>query len=346
MEFKNRLDALIKRSLAFEKIDTEEATKTTLILPMLAALGYDIFNPEEVIPEFNADIGTKKGEKVDYAIIDTSDSSIRFIIEAKKYGVPLNKNQSSQLFRYYAASSTRIGILTNGLDYWIFADLDEENKMDQEPFLIFNIQKMTDEALEFIRLLIKEDFNLKSILHTAENIKTKTLVVDFLNKELKKPSKDFVKIMFKYIYPNRKFTSAAYHKFLPLLIEGIQLRESNSSPVEVSDESHQNQQKHDPIDKSILEKINNLISMAEYYIGEVITLYRVTAQMDKDKKISIIVDENPDKMICAFFVTETEMHIGIKADLDWVWRPLPSFDSVELYSDYIIAQASLMNRFN
>ena len=47
---------------------TEEAAKTALVMPFIQALGYDVFNPSEVIPEYTADVGTKKGEKVDYAI--------------------------------------------------------------------------------------------------------------------------------------------------------------------------------------------------------------------------------------------------------------------------------------
>lgn len=52
-----------------DHLETEEATKNALVMPFIAALGYDIFNPKKVIPEFTADVGTKKGEKVDYAIM-------------------------------------------------------------------------------------------------------------------------------------------------------------------------------------------------------------------------------------------------------------------------------------
>jgi hypothetical protein len=50
-------------------ISTEEATKNSMIMPMIKLLGYDPFNPMEVTPELIADVGTKKGEKVDYAIL-------------------------------------------------------------------------------------------------------------------------------------------------------------------------------------------------------------------------------------------------------------------------------------
>ncbi|MCI5139368.1 MAG: hypothetical protein D3922_13380 [Candidatus Electrothrix sp. AR1] len=67
-----------------EHIQTEEATKNAFIMPFISALGYDIFNPMEVIPEFTADIGTKKGEKVDYAI--KKDDDIIILIECKWCG--------------------------------------------------------------------------------------------------------------------------------------------------------------------------------------------------------------------------------------------------------------------
>lgn len=49
-------------------IQTEEAAKNAFVMPFISALGYDVFNPSEVMPELVADVGTKKGEKVDYAL--------------------------------------------------------------------------------------------------------------------------------------------------------------------------------------------------------------------------------------------------------------------------------------
>jgi len=51
-----------------ENIKTEEGTKNALVMPLLNILGYNVFDPTEVVPEFTTDYGTKKGEKIDYAI--------------------------------------------------------------------------------------------------------------------------------------------------------------------------------------------------------------------------------------------------------------------------------------
>ena len=88
-QFSKRID-IIKGNLA-----TEEATKTALIMPFFNLLDYDVFNPMEFVPEFVADIGTKKGEKVDYAII--KDDKPVILIEAKSVNDDLTKHDA-QLF--------------------------------------------------------------------------------------------------------------------------------------------------------------------------------------------------------------------------------------------------------
>ena len=87
-----------------DNINTEEATKTSLILPFFQILGYDIFNPLEFIPEFTADFGIKKGEKVDYAI-KISDAPV-ILIEAKSISEKLTKHDS-QLFRYFGTTTSK-----------------------------------------------------------------------------------------------------------------------------------------------------------------------------------------------------------------------------------------------
>ena len=118
-----------------DNIATEEATKTSLIMPFFAMLGYDVFNPEEFTPEYVADVGIKKGEKVDYAIL--KDGKPAILIECKWIGEPL-ASHDSQLYRYFGVSKAKFAILTNGQIYKFFTDLDEPNKMDEKPFLEIN----------------------------------------------------------------------------------------------------------------------------------------------------------------------------------------------------------------
>ncbi len=117
---------------------TEEATKNALVMPFINALGYNVFNPREVIPEFTADFGTKKGEKVDYAVCQ--DSQPVMLFECKSSGTDLNKVHASQLYRYFSVvPQARFGVLTNGVEYRFFSDLESPNRMDDKPFFTFNI---------------------------------------------------------------------------------------------------------------------------------------------------------------------------------------------------------------
>ncbi|SFN11189.1 hypothetical protein [Nitrosomonas communis] len=72
----------IRVSKVKDTIQTEEATKNALIMPFIQILGYNVFDPSEVTPELIADVGTKKGEKVDYAIL--MDSKPIILFECKK----------------------------------------------------------------------------------------------------------------------------------------------------------------------------------------------------------------------------------------------------------------------
>lgn len=142
-------------SHALSAITTEEATKTALILPMLSALGYDIFNPYEVIPEMDCDL-SKGGDKVDYAI--AIDGHVRIIIECKHHNANLAIH-APQLMKYYAASDAKCGILTNGIEYWFYSDTIKQNIMDKEPFLKFNILEMGNDMVEQLHMFSKDRFS-------------------------------------------------------------------------------------------------------------------------------------------------------------------------------------------
>lgn len=129
MDLGTRLSELQKRTIEHrEVLLTEEAAKTALVMPFIQALGYDVFNPSEVVPEYVADVGTKKGEKVDYAIRRGDD--IVMLIEAKPVKASLSIENASQLYRYFSVTKARIAVLTNGVVYRFFSDLDEPNKLD------------------------------------------------------------------------------------------------------------------------------------------------------------------------------------------------------------------------
>jgi len=182
-------------------LQTEEATKTALIMPFISALGYDVFNPLEVIPEFTADIGTKKGEKVDYAV--KKDDKIIMLIECKWSGCDLDKEHASQLYRYFSATEARFGILTNGVWYLFYSDIEEPNKMDSKPFLEFDMLDFEEHDVKELKKFSKSAFSLEDILTTASKLKYAGAIRKILEQELESPSTQFVRFFASQIYDGK-----------------------------------------------------------------------------------------------------------------------------------------------
>jgi hypothetical protein len=177
---------------------TEEATKNALVLPVLNGLGYNVFDPTEVVPEFTADMGTKKGEKVDYVIM--RDGKPAILIECKAVGTKLHINHASQLFRYFSVTDARFAILTNGTDYQFYTDIEAPNRMDDKPFFEFSMMALDAKSMEEVRKFSKGTFNLESILSTASALKYKKQIQGVISKELESPTEDFVRHFAKQVY--------------------------------------------------------------------------------------------------------------------------------------------------
>ena len=182
MNFEENLKSYIARLATLkENIKTEEATKTSLIMPFFQLLGYDVFNPNEFTPEYIADVGIKKGEKVDYAIILNNEVSI--LIEAKSVNEQLDKHDS-QLFRYFGTSKAKFAILTNGIIYKFYTDLEKVNVMDSTPFLEINLLKLQDNEIQEIQKFQRENFNKEEIFSSANDLKYLSLIKKALKKGL------------------------------------------------------------------------------------------------------------------------------------------------------------------
>lgn len=180
-------------------IQTEEATKNAFVMPFISlVLGYDVFNPNEVVPEFTADVGTKKGEKIDYAIV--KDGEVQILIEAKTVGSPLGINHASQLFRYFATTNARIAVLTNGEHYHFFTDLDRPNRMDDKPFLQLDLSDLDDSLVPEIQKLTKDSFDLESVVSAAEELKYIGALKRVLGVQFREPDAEWVKALTGRVY--------------------------------------------------------------------------------------------------------------------------------------------------
>lgn len=196
-------------------ICTEEATKTSIVLPFFQLLGYDIFNPLEFVPEYIADTGTKKGEKVDYAILQNGNPIM--IVEVKPVNTDLNTKHINQLFRYFTVTKARFGILTNGIIYRFYSDLEEPNKMDLMPFLEINLLDLKNDAIVSLKKFRKECFNTKEILNNASELKYILLLKSTIAEQFSEPSEQFIRTLIRNIYNGVK-TQAVIDKFRELIL--------------------------------------------------------------------------------------------------------------------------------
>lgn len=194
-------------------ISTEESTKMSLIVPLFQILGYDVFNPSEFCPEYIADVGIKKGEKVDYAIMENGTPNI--LIECKSCSENLEKH-SSQLFRYFGTSPAKFGILTNGIIYKFYTDLEESNKMDLVPFLEVDMMNLKDSSINELKKFCKDNFDKDKIFSTAEELKYSSLIKGALASEFENPSEEFVRFILTNIYEGQK-NQRVIEKFTPVI---------------------------------------------------------------------------------------------------------------------------------
>src|SRR5690348_4895174 len=182
-------------------INTEEATKNAFVMPFISALGYDVFDPAEVVPEFIADVGIKKGEKVDYAV--KHDGKIVMLFECKCCNASLDESHASQLYRYFSVTEARIAVLTDGIIYRFYTDIEESNKMDPKPFMEFNMLDIQEPLVVELKRLTKQAFNLEDILTVAGELKYTREIKRILNEELNSPSEDFVKFFASQVYSGK-----------------------------------------------------------------------------------------------------------------------------------------------
>ena len=197
----------------------EAMTKNSLIMPFINALGYDVFNPSEVAAEYTADFGTKRGGKIDFALLKEGNPVI--LIECKPLGAPLDTGKCSQLFRYFSTQPARIGILTDGCRYLFFSDIDQLNIMDTKPFMEINLLDFNERYLPEIQKLAKESFDEDGIVSAAGNLKMARAVYLLFSDDMSNPSDEFIRLYASQCYDGGKITSTIREQFKPIIKRAV-----------------------------------------------------------------------------------------------------------------------------
>lgn len=289
-----------------DKILTEEATKNAFIMPFINCLGYDVFNPLEVVPEFIADIGIKKGEKVDYAIM--KDGSPIILVECKHWSADLDPH-NSQLFRYFHTTSAKFGILTNGIFFRFYTDLLVPNKMDEKPFFEFRIDDMKEVQIEKLKEFHKSYFNLDSIINTASELKFMSELRNMIIKEISEPTDDFTRYFAKAVYPSI-VTPKVLEQFRGLLKRSFHQYINDAINERLKSALATDEQKAEILEKEELTTAtpeeNKVQTTAEemegFYIVRAIMCAKLkvtrVAHRDQQSYFGILLDDNNRKPLC------------------------------------------------
>jgi predicted type IV restriction endonuclease len=320
MEFKDQIKQLGEKVLTYKnQIQTEEATKNAFVMPFIQILGYDLFNPMEVVPEFVTDYGARNIEKVDYAILKEGQPVL--IIECKSWIEDIEKHYT-QIHKYFHLTKARFALLTNGIQYSFYADLDMPNKMDEKPFLSFDITNIKDQQIKELAKFHKSGFDISSILTTASELKYSNAIRLVLFSEMANPSPEFVKHFVKKVYDGManqrvmlQFTEIVKKTFEQTFNEIVSDRLMNAinQTKKVTDETL-------PETPVLETKENEIITTEEelnaYYIVKSILRTKVLPERVSYKDfmsfMNIILDDKSTKPICRlWFNGQKKKYIGI-----------------------------------
>lgn len=323
----------------------EAMTKTSLVLPFIQALGYDVFDPSEVVAEFTADVGTKRGEKVDYAIL--RDGQPVIMIECKPMGAVLDSGKCNQLHRYFPTHiSARIGILTDGSTYLFFSDLEQQNIMDSRPFMKIDFENFNDRLLPELQKLTKDMWDLDSALSSANTLKYVGEVKRLFETESTNPSEDFVKYFASRIYDGM-VTARVREQFHPIVKRAIQEHindminsrlesaKVDNAPKKDEPKSVPNENEGVGIETTEDETMAFLIIQA--ILRQTVSPSRIFIR-DAKSYCAILLDDNNRKSICRLYFNAKKKQICIfDANKTEEKIPIESIDDIFNCADKIIA---------
>ncbi len=303
-------------------IQTEEATKNALVMPFINALGYNVFDPTEVVPEFVCDVGTKKGEKVDYAIFQ--DGKPIMLFECKHVGGDLSLTHAGQLLRYFHVTEARIGVLTNGTVYRFYTDLEKPNRMDERPFLEIDLMNIQEAAVAELKKLTKGAFNLDDMLSAAHDLKYTRALKGYLSEQFSQPADDLVRFLTKQVYEGAvtakvaeqfsEIVRRALHQMVNDRVSGrlksaMLEEQSIETPAAEAEEAPAPTQNGKP-DINTTEEEREGFHIVRALLRDTVDVRRI-AHRDVQSYFGILLDDNNRKPICRLHLNGSKKYLTV-----------------------------------
>ena len=359
MAFEDALGDLAGKVVEYgSSLATEEATKTAIIMPFISrVLGYDVFNPQEVVPEFVADIGLKKGEKIDFAIM--RDAQVQMLVEAKRIGEPLKIEHAGQLVRYFHTSNARIGVLTNGQHWHFFTDLDKANVMDAKPFLTLDLLSIDPYVLPELKKVTKDAFDLESVIAAAEELKYVSALKRTIGAQFEAPTEDFVRLLTSKVYDGMQtqkvkelfarlvakaltqFINERVNDRLKSALGGAAPAVGAAPEVERAEPEVRTESVEPSEIETTLVEIEGF-NIVRAIVASEVSYARVFAR-DQKSYFGILLDDNNRKPICRLHFNRSQFYVGL-LDADKVERRIPIESPEHLY-DHAEALRETVRRY-
>lgn len=343
MEFKDSLRNLSKKIESLrDSVSTEEATKHSFIMPFISLLGYDVFNPNIVIPEFTADIGKKKGEKIDYAILQ--DGEPLLLIEVKAHSQNLDKHDK-QLERYYTVTDSKFGVLTNGIEYRFYSDLEKPNKMDSKAFLVIDMLNLKDRDIKELEKFKKDNIDIDKIQAMATNQKYVRGIKNIFKTESQEPSDELAKFFANHLTDRMKtqnvldefkgYIKVAFSDLVNDMAQDKINSLKSQLSVEMNEDSETNEDDENSKDDGI---VTTEEEMEGYFIvksilAEIVPISRVVGR-DTKSYFGVLLDDNNRKWICRLRFNTSKKYLSLheneKEDIKY---PIENLEDIFQYKD-------------
>lgn len=226
----------------------------------------------------------------------------------------------SQLFRYFGTSPAKFAILTNGLEYRFYTDLDEENKMDLTPFLTIDIRNLKEQTMMELKKFCKDSFDKDNIFSTASELKYSNLIHGWLTKQSENVSDDFARVILGDIYDGLK-TQKIIDKFKPIIKKTFNnyindiVNKKISSALTTDDDSDKTEDEVSSITVSNNKIVTTEDELQAFNIirailaGE-IDLSKVTYR-DTESYFGVLYNDNNRKPICRLNLDVRKKYIMI-----------------------------------
>ena len=347
MDFIDQIKELsVRISEQLEYVKNEEATKTALIIPFIRTLGYDDSNLREVMPEYTCDAPGKNGEKVDYAIMKGEKPFM--LVECKFAHGNLQDKHAAQLHKYFnSIPELKVGVLTNGVIYKFYTDLEHLHIMDKTPFLEIDMLNIENNNLvkELKRFRKDSLFDEEEMKEAAEELDRSKKIKKIWERELDSPSDEFVVFFARQIYPDKKIAKNVKDKVRNSIKKTLKEfidKKATDEPKPIIDkpggEGSGGETPPKPGSSGIDTTPEEMkgFNIVREILKEITDPERINYK-DWKSYCNVLLDNNSTKPICRFYFNKERKHIGLFDSKGEEKVPIDNLSDICNYADKLKA---------